>query len=69
MKRVILIIIGLYLVIGTILVITYKENPKAVNYFTLKQNYSRLMLEDELLVVSLFIDRNDSFITEENMIG
>jgi hypothetical protein len=68
MKRVILIIIGLYLVIGTILVSTYKENSKKINYFTLKQNYSRLMLEEELLVVSLFIDRDDSFITEKSMI-
>lgn len=69
MKRTILIIIGLYIVIGTILVITYKEKSDEVNFFTLRQNYSRLMLKNETLAVSLFIDQEASFITEMNLIG
>ena len=70
MKRIFLIVIGLYLVIGTILIFTVKDKPNVINFFTLKQNYSRLLSEDESLVVSLFIDENDSFITDEtNVVG
>lgn len=69
MKKTILIIIGLYLVVGTILIITYKEKSKEVNFFSLRQNYSRLMLENETLAISLFIDQTESFITEMSLIG
>ena len=68
MKRLFVIIIGIYLVIGTVLVFTVKDKPDVINYFTLKQNYSRLLSEDETLVVSLFIDYNNSFITDSNNI-
>jgi len=63
MKKLFFGIIGIYLVVGSILILTMKEKVDIVNYFTIKQNYSRLMTENETLFVSLFIDSDKSFIT------
>lgn len=63
MKKLFFWIIGIYLVVGSILILTMKEKVDIVNYFTIKQNYSRLMTENETLFVSLFIDSDKSFIT------
>lgn len=63
MKKLFFWIIGIYLVVGSILILTMKEKEDIVNYFTIKQNYSRLMTENETLFVSLFIDSDKSFIT------
>jgi len=68
MKRVFFLVICLYLVLGTVLILTIKEKPERINFFTLKQNYSRLLSEDESIVVSLFIDCNNSFITDSKNI-
>ncbi|HQN75089.1 MAG TPA: hypothetical protein PK160_03520 [Bacillota bacterium] len=63
MKKLFFWIIGIYLVVGSILILTMKEKVDIVNYFTIKQNYSRLMTENETLFVSLFIDSDKCFIT------
>ena len=69
MKKLFFLIIGIYLVVGCILILTMKEKVGIVNYFTIKQNYSRLMTENETLFVSLFIDSDKSFITHTQNIA
>ncbi|MDD3711945.1 MAG: hypothetical protein PHZ28_00435 [Candidatus Izemoplasmatales bacterium] len=69
MKKLFFLIIGIYLVVGSILILTMKEKATVVNYFTIKQNYSRLMTENETLFVSLFIDSDESFITHTQNIA
>ncbi|MGD9964278.1 MAG: hypothetical protein AB7S96_02880 [Candidatus Izemoplasmatales bacterium] len=68
MKKVFLIIISLYLIIGTILILTIDEKNEVIDYFTMPQNYSRLMTEDEILSFSLFISEKNTFITDKQNI-
>ncbi|MFA7076661.1 MAG: hypothetical protein WC152_08380 [Candidatus Izemoplasmatales bacterium] len=68
MKRIFFSIITLYIVIGIILIIVIKPKNVNVNFFTIKQNYSRLMTENESLVFGFFIDQNSSFITDKDNI-
>jgi hypothetical protein len=68
MKKVFLIIISLFLIIGTILILTIDEKNEVIDYFTMPQNYSRLMTEDEILSFSLFISEKNTFITDKQNI-
>ncbi|MDY0138946.1 MAG: hypothetical protein RBR50_04545 [Candidatus Izemoplasmatales bacterium] len=64
MKKVFLVVIVVYLAIGGLIVCLSGERKNEINYFTLPMNYSRLMTEDEEIVVNLFIDDDRSFFTE-----
>jgi len=68
MKKGFLIIIFLYLIVGTILVLTINEKSEVIDYFTMPQNYSRLMTKDEELSFSLFISEKNTFITDKENI-
>jgi hypothetical protein len=56
------------LIIGTILILTIDEKNEVIDYFTMPQNYSRLMTEDEILSFSLFISEKNTFITDKQNI-
>ena len=68
MKKVFLTLISLYLIIGTILILTIDEKSEVIDYFTMPQNYSRLMTKDEILSFSLFISESNTFITDKQNI-
>jgi len=68
MRKAFVIVISLFLITATILVIAYEEKDQTINFFTVKQNYLRLITEDESLIVSLFVDKEDSFLTDKDFI-
>ena len=68
MKKGFLIVILLYLIAGTILVLTIDEKSETIDYFTMPQYYSRLMTKDENLSFSLFISESSTFITDKQNI-
>lgn len=64
MKRVFFGILILFFISSTIILLVYEEKKEVINYFTLKQNISRLIRDDEGFEVSVFVDEEGSFITD-----
>jgi len=68
MKRVVFFGLAIYAIIAFVLIITMKEAKKDVNILSFTKNYARLMTESETITIPLYIDSDDSFITEKNNI-
>ena len=68
MKRIIFLLVVLYLVIGGLILIFVEDKSNEINYFTVDMDYSRLMSKDETLSFSLFIDNNQNFLIDKRNI-
>ena len=69
MKKLIYIIISLYIVIGALCLIFLDDKSDVINYFTVDMDYSRLMSEEETISFSVFIDNNKNFLIDKNNIS
>jgi hypothetical protein len=68
MKKIVLGAILLFALFSIIMIILDEDKKDLVNYFTLKQNFSRIISEGENFDVSVFIDSDESFLTDRESI-
>ncbi|PKK95553.1 MAG: hypothetical protein CVV60_00680 [Tenericutes bacterium HGW-Tenericutes-5] len=68
MKRVILLVVVLYIVVGTVLIFVIDEKKSTIKYFTVDLDYSRLMTDSEKLTFSIFFNDNSNFLVDKNNI-
>ena len=68
MKKIIFGIILVFILFSAVMIIIDEEKTDVIEYFTLKQNFSRIINDDESLDVSVFIDNDESFLTDRESI-
>lgn len=69
MKKIIFFAVGLYIVIGTVLIFVIDEKKNEIKYFTVDLDYSRLMTDSESLTFSIFFNDNTNFLVDENNVS
>lgn len=68
MKRLIFLLIVVYLIVGALLLIFLEEKSERIDYFTVDMDYSRMMSSEETLSFSIFIDNNQNFLIDKSNI-
>ena len=68
MKKIIFLVIGLYIVVGTVFLFVVDEKENEIKYFTVDLDYSRLMTESESLSFSIFFNDNSNFLVDKDNI-
>lgn len=69
MKKVFFIIIFGYLAIGAIVIFSFKEKPEVINYFSIENNYSRLLTTNEVLSIPIYFSDNKNFLIDSNNVS
>lgn len=69
MKKIFFIIIFGYLAIGAIVIFSFKEKTDVINYFSIENNYSRLLTTNEVLSIPIFFSDNKNFLIDSNNIS
>ena len=65
MKKILFGIVIIFILFSIIMIIIDENNEDVINYFTLKQNYSRIISDGEVLDISVFIDCDKTFLTDK----
>jgi phage anti-repressor protein len=68
MKKAFYIIIVTYILGGIILILIAKDKPSLVKILSYKQNYSRLLTDEENIDIPLFLNEQDTFLTKHTNI-